>query len=230
MITIRKSNDRGQSGTAWLDSRHTFSFADYYDPQHVHFGALRVLNEDWIRPRTGFGLHPHRDMEILTWVLEGVLEHTDSRGHRARLHPGQAQLMRAGTGIWHSEANPSEDETLHLLQIWILPRVRGLEPGHWETEIAPSEGAFTPVVTGFGRGGGLAIEQDASVYALRLAAGEAAEYALAPGRRAWLQVTRGRGAAGSRGVEAGDGAGVEGERAVRVTASSDLEALLFDLA
>jgi hypothetical protein len=230
MITVRKGADRGRSGAFWLDSRHTFSFADYHDPEHVRFGALRVLNEDWIRPDSGFDAHPHRDMEILTWVLEGELEHADSRGNRLRLRPGQAQLMRAGTGIVHSETNPSTEETLHLLQIWLLPDRRGLEPGHREIDVELVPGRFVPVATAHGRGGGLAIHQDASVYGLRLPAGESAAHDLAPGRRAWLQVTSGRGRVGGTTVEAGDGVAWVDEPVLHVEADADLEALAFDLA
>jgi len=230
MITVRKSADRGRSTTSWLDSRHTFSFADYLDPRHERFGALRVLNEDWIAPASGFGSHPHRDMEILTWVLSGTLEHADSEGHRVRLQPGRVQLMRAGTGIWHSEVNPSPQAPLHLLQIWLLPGRRGLAPGHWEADVTVEPGVLVPLATPGGRDGGLAIAQDVSVYALTVPAGERVEHALAPGRRAWLQVTRGHGAVGGTVVEAGDGVAIEGETRVAVSATTELDALLFDLA
>jgi redox-sensitive bicupin YhaK (pirin superfamily) len=214
----------------WLDTRFSFSFADYHDPAHMGFGALRVLNEDWIAPGAGFGMHPHRDMEILTWVLEGELEHRDSEGNRSVLRPGRVQRMRAGRGIWHSEINPSPERPVHLLQIWIHPDRRGLEPGHAELDVALADGEWTPLATASGRLGGLDLHQDASVYALRLGAGQQAEHTLAPGRRAWVQLVRGRGDVGEVPLEAGDGLGLTDVSLLKLKTDSELEALVFDLA
>jgi redox-sensitive bicupin YhaK (pirin superfamily) len=230
MIEIRRSGDRGRSRAHWLDSRHSFSFADYYDPAWMEFGALRVLNEDWIRPGMGFGPHPHRDMEILTWVLDGVLEHRDSQGHVSRIHPGRVQRMRAGKGIVHSETNPSTDETLHLLQIWLRPERPGLEPDYEERELELSDGGLTAIATHGGQGGGVALDQDASVLAARLSGGDEVCQALGPDRLAWVQITRGAGTVGDEPVEAGDAAALTHESELRLRGDGELEALVFDLA
>jgi redox-sensitive bicupin YhaK (pirin superfamily) len=230
MLSLRCSEDRGASRTAWLDSHHSFSFADYHDPRHMGFRALRVLNEDRIAPRSGFGAHPHRDMEILTVPIAGVLEHRDSEGGHARLAPGRVQVMTAGTGIVHSEVNPSRDETLHLLQIWLLPSRAGLAPGYRELDVDPDAGPLQPLVTPDGRGGTLRIHQDAFVYRLRLEAGASLEHALAPGRHAWLQLVRGDASLDGVRMGAGDGAALSDASALRLSALEETEGLLFDLA
>lgn len=230
MIQIRKSNDRGRGHMSWLDSRFSFSFADYYDPGHEGFGSLRVLNEDWIAPGSGFGSHAHRDMEILTWVLEGVLEHRDSQGNTSQIRPGRVQLMRAGRGIVHSEMNPSPDETTHLLQIWLHPERKGMAPHYEEMTIQPIDSSLTPIASRHGQVGGVSLAQDATIHAARVSGGHEIIHALNPGRRAWVQVTRGRGLVADRPVEAGDGAALTSESEVRLQSEAGLEALIFDLA
>jgi len=229
MIEVRRADDRGRGHSHWLDSRFSFSFADYVDPRHMGFRALRVINEDRIAAASGFGPHPHRDMEILTYPVAGVLEHRDSQGNRAQLAPGRIQLMTAGTGIVHSEMNPSPNREVHLLQIWILPDRAGHAPGYQELDLDDTGAALQPLVSPDGRDGTLAIHQDASVHRVRLPAKARLEHALAPGRHAWLQMIRGE--AEMNGVEltAGDGAAVSAEATLRIHAHSDTEALLFDL-
>jgi redox-sensitive bicupin YhaK (pirin superfamily) len=232
MITIRPAEQRGHANHGWLDTHHTFSFADYHDPEQMGFRALRVINEDRVRPRAGFGTHGHRDMEIVTYVLEGAIEHRDSMGNRGVLRPGEVQRMTAGTGVMHSEMNPT-DEPLHFLQIWILPDRKGLPPGY-EQKAFPEEerrGRFRLLVApGGDREGALTVHQDLQVLGTLLGAGEEAEHALAPGRHAWLQIARGAGTVNGVAVKAGDGVAVSEERRVVVKAGEPLEALLFDLA
>ena len=228
MITLRKANERGRGSASWLESRHSFSFASYFDPDHVEFRALRVLNEDWIAPESGFGPHSHRDMEILTYVLDGALEHRDSLGNVGVLRPGRVQLMRAGTGITHSEMNPRSDRTLHLYQIWIRPDRRGLAPAYAELPLEP--GKLQTIATPHGRAGGLAIHQDVSVHSARLEAGESIDLALATGRHAWVQVVRGKGRVGPLPTDTGDGVAFANEDALRLSADEGMEALIFDLA
>jgi len=229
MIEIRKSADRGRTRTSWLESRHTFSFAGYCDPAQMGFGPLRVINEDWIAPGRGFGPHAHRDMEILTYMLAGVLVHRDGEGHTSTLRRGRAQLMRAGRGILHSETNGSEEGTAHLLQIWIEPDRLGLAPGYAELDFALDRGALRAIATPGGRRGGLAIRQDACVYAFRSGAERALEYAIAAGRQVWVQVAEGEGRVGGQRVEAGDGAAIREEAAVELSGSPEFELLIFDL-
>jgi len=229
MIEVRKSADRGLTRTSWLESRHSFSFAHYLDPARMGFGPLRVINEDWIAPGRGFGAHGHRDMEILTFMLDGVLAHRDGKGNASTLRRGRAQRMRAGSGIVHSEMNASEEETAHLLQIWIEPARHGLAPGYAELDIALEPGVLRAIATPNGLEGGLAIAQDASVYALQTDAERPFEYAIAPGRRVWVQVASGEGLVAGQRVEAGDGVAIHGEAVVAIVGAPHLEVLIFDL-
>jgi len=241
MITVRKSHERGHANHGWLDSYHTFSFAGYQDPHHMRFRSLRVMNEDWIAPGQGFGRHPHQDMEIVTYVLDGKLEHQDSMGNGSVLHPGDFQRMTAGTGVEHSEFNPSADETLHLYQIWLYPRERGLEPGYEERSFRPSEkhNQLRLVASHDGRDDSLTIHQDADIYLSDLAAGASVSHQLHPGRHAWVQVMRGTvqigpaqvgdGNGQSTELTAGDAAAVSDETALQLTAASPAEVMLFDL-
>src|SRR5581483_6022908 len=193
MITIRKSGDRGHAEHGWLDSRHTFSFADYYDQDQMGFRTLRVINEDRVRPGEGFGTHPHRDMEIVSYVLEGALEHKDSLGTSSVIRPGEVQRMTAGSGVLHSEYNPSQKEPVHFLQIWILPEKKGLRPGY-EQKAFPDDqrsNRLRLVASRDGRDGSLTIHQDVDLYSTLLEKGKAVSHALQPGRHAWIQVTRG---------------------------------------
>ncbi|XXF79409.1 pirin family protein [Myxococcaceae bacterium GXIMD 01537] len=231
MITLRPSNARGHANHGWLDTWHTFSFSDYYDPDFMGFRALRVINEDFVAARQGFGTHPHRDMEIITYVLGGGVEHKDSTGAHGLIRPGDVQRMTAGTGVLHSEMNPL-DETLHLLQIWLLPEKRGLEPGY-EQKAFPAEerqGRFRLVASRDGKDGSLTVHQDVRLYTTLLGKGEEASLTLAPGRHAWVQMARGAGTLNGTGMKAGDGAAVSNEGTLTLKASEPLEALVFDLA
>lgn len=229
MIEIRPSDERGHNQLSWLDTRFTFSFDQYYDPKHTHFRSLRVLNEDVIDPGGGFPTHPHRDMEILTWVLDGALEHRDSTGGSGIIRPGELQHMSAGRGVWHSEFNASKTAPVHLLQIWIFPDQKGLAPGYDQLPFNEEElrGGFYFVA---GPHGPLTIHQDANLHIARLDAKSNATYPLAPGRNAWVQIARG--SVGLNGVElrAGDGAALSNESEVRAVAHEPSEILLFDLA
>jgi redox-sensitive bicupin YhaK (pirin superfamily) len=230
-VVVRSAAERGRTQIEWLDSRHTFSFGDYYDPARMGFGALRVINDDRVAPGRGFGTHPHRDMEIVTYVLEGALEHRDSLGTGSVIRPGEVQIMSAGTGIQHSEFNHSQVDPVHLLQIWILPDRRGLVP-RYDQRAFPAEelaGKLRRVVSPDGEGGAIVIHQDASMHAARLAAGDQVEHALAPQREAWLHVARGAVTANGIRLGPGDGAAVTGERALAVRATDAAEILLFDL-
>ena len=231
MITVRRATERGHTRIDWLDSWHTFSFGDYYDPRHVEFRALRVINEDHVAPGAGFGTHPHRDMEIVTYVLAGALEHRDSLGNGSLIRPGEIQRMSAGTGIRHSEVNASKSDPVHLLQIWIQPERAGLAPGYEQRPLPPEvRGGLRVIASRDGRDGAVTIHQAAEIHAARLAPGEAATHALAPGRHAWVQVARGNLTANGEALHAGDGAAVSDERAVTLRADADAEVLLFDLA
>ncbi len=227
MMQLRKANDRGHANHGWLDSWHTFSFADYHDPKHVQFSALRVINEDRVAPGEGFPTHPHRDMEIITYVLEGALEHQDSLGTGSVIRPGEVQRMSAGTGIRHSEFNHSQSEPVHFLQIWILPDRQGMKPGYEQKRIG-LDGQLRLVASPDGHDGSITIHQDARVYAARLTGNEAT-HALAPGRRAWLQVARGAVTLNGTTLHAGDGAAIENESSLRLAADGSAEMLLFDL-
>lgn len=230
MIAIRKSEERGQADHGWLDARHTFSFADYHDPEHMEFRSLRVLNEDRVAPASGFPPHGHADMEILTVVLEGALRHRDSLGTTSAIRPGEVQRMTAGTGVIHSEMNESRKDPVHLLQIWIQPERRGLKPGYEQKDFSKAAGPLFPVASRDGREGSLTIHQDATVYRARMAPGVEAVHELAPGRHAWVQVAGGEIEINGIPLAAGDGAAISGEKAVRIRAKADSDALLFDLA
>jgi redox-sensitive bicupin YhaK (pirin superfamily) len=230
MIQLRKAHDRGHADHGWLDSWHTFSFADYHDPKHMGFSALRVINEDRVSPGEGFPTHPHRDMEIITYVLEGALEHKDSLGTGSVIRPGEVQRMSAGTGIRHSEFNHSQSESVHFLQIWILPNRQGVKPGYEQKRIDPAElnGKLQLVASHDGRDGSVTIHQDASVYAAHLNGGEVT-HKLAPGRHAWLQVARGSVRINGTTLQAGDGASIENEPSLQLATDGSTEVLLFDL-
>jgi quercetin 2,3-dioxygenase len=232
MITLRRAEDRGHANHGWLDSHHTFSFADYYDPDHMGFRTLRVINEDRVQPGSGFGTHSHRDMEILSYVLEGGLAHKDSIGTGSTIRPGDVQRMSAGTGVAHSEFNASKTEPVHFLQIWILPERPGIAPGYEQKTFPDAEkrGRLRLVASHDGRNGSLTIHQDAAVYAGLLDAGERAELPLGKGRHAWVQVARGEVTVNGQALKAGDGAAVSGEPALRFEGVSEGEVLVFDLA
>ncbi len=230
MIQLRKSGERGHANHGWLDTWHTFSFADYHDPRHMGFSVLRVINEDVVAPGQGFPTHPHRDMEIITWILEGALEHKDSLGTGSVIRPGEVQRMSAGSGIRHSEFNPSPAEAVHLLQIWILPDRAGYAPGYEQTRFEDAELAdhLRLVASPNGQDGSITIHQNARVYAARLRNG-AVTHTLGSGRRAWVQVARGALTLNGQKLAAGDGAAVEQETILRLTGTSGAELLLFDL-
>lgn len=229
MIQIRKSEDRGKNKLAWLDTKFTFSFDQYWDPEHVQFRTLRVLNEDKVAPGKGFGMHPHRDMEILTWMIDGAIEHRDSMGSGAVIRPGELQHMSAGTGVMHSEFNPSNKETAHLLQIWIVPERKNLKPEYEQLAFPDKDlrGGFHFVA---GPEGPVTIHQDANLYIARLAKGEEATHQFANGRHGWLQVARGSVSLNGAELKQGDGAAISRETNLRVSASDQAEVLLFDLA
>lgn len=232
MIRLRPSAERGATQIDWLDSRHTFSFNRYLDPAWTSFRSLRVINEDWIAPGGKFGWHPHRDMEILTWILSGALEHEDSTGGRGVLRSGDLQKMSAGTGIHHSEANASPAEPLHLLQIWIFPSQRGLEPHYMEKHFPLDErrNRLRLLASPGGRDGSLPMHQEAELWTGVLDGGVSLEHALASGRHAWLQVASGEVDLNGAVLQAGDGAAVSEEPALRIRARKEAEVLLFDLA
>ncbi len=228
MISIRRKDERGHANHGWLDTFHTFSFDTYYDPDYMGFRALRVINEDRVAAGKGFGTHPHRDMEIITYILEGALEHKDSMGTGSIIRPGEVQRMSAGTGVTHSEFNPSKTEAVHLLQIWILPEVRGIKPSYEQKGFDRDEmrGTWRLVASKNPQSGAVKVHQDVQLLATILD-GETAEYVLAPSRYAWIQVARGQLNVNGTPMEAGDGAALSGESAVQ--ASGRGEALLFDL-
>ena len=231
-ITVRPSEARGHAEHGWLDSYHSFSFADYYDPQHMGFRALRVINEDVIQPDTGFGTHGHRDMEIVTYIVDGVLEHQDSTGQRAQIRRGEVQRMSAGTGIRHSEFNASPQHLVKLLQIWLLPDTEGLPPGYEQKlfDDAGKRNRLRLLAAPGGGDGALSIHQDARVYASLLDGGASVELPLQAGRGAWLQMVEGEVAVNGVHLKAGDGAAIEGVAALAITAAMPSEFLLFDLA
>ena len=231
MITIRRADERGHFELDWLDTYHTFSFGEYHDPEHMGFRELRVLNEDRIQPGRGFGTHPHRDMEILTYVIDGALRHEDSMGNGSVIRPGDAQRMSAGTGVLHSEMNDSEAETCHLLQIWIRPERAGLEPGYEQKSFAPDElrDRLRLIASRDGRADSITIHQDVAILAGRLGADVVLRHELADGRHGWLQVARG--SVSLNGIELGPGAGaaLSDEPEIELRALGEAEVLLFDL-
>lgn len=231
MISIRRDEERGRFDFGWLDTRHTFSFGEYRDARFMGFSDLRVVNEDRVAPGAGFPPHPHRDMEILTWVLSGAIVHRDSSGGEGVLRPGELQHMSAGRGIVHSEANASRTAPLHLLQIWIEPARRRLDPAYAQKAFPAAErvGRLAVVASPDGRDGSLRLAQDASLLVADLSAGDRVAHSLAPGRRAWVQVARGVVNLDELALGPGDGAAVEGEGSVRLRAASDAEVLVFDL-
>ena len=232
MILLRPSGERGRFDHGWLDTRHTFSFADYDDPRWRRFRALRVINEDVVAPGAGFDMHPHRDMEILTWILAGALRHEDSMGNGSVIRPGEIQRMSAGTGVLHSEHNASETEPVHLLQIWIHPERAGLPPGYEQAAIPAEErrGRLRRIASRRPGPGEVTIHQDASVHAAKLGAGDRVEHPLGPDRHAWVQVTRGSVTVNGHALSAGDGLGASGEASLSLASPAGCELLLFDLA
>jgi len=234
MLTIRKSNERGHADHGWLDSYHSFSFADYYDPAHMGYRSLRVINEDWVAEGRGFGAHPHRDMEILTYVLSGRLAHKDSMGHTEELGANEIQKMTAGTGVVHSEFNPSETEPVHLLQIWVVPEARGLTPAYEQYKFEPEEklDRFKVLAAREPVAGAATIHQDVKVSVAELTPGKTLTYPLGSKRHAWLQVIRGEVSANGKALSAGDAVAVDDEKELNLTGSgtSNSEVLLFDLA
>ncbi len=232
MLHLRKSSERGHADHGWLKSFHTFSFADYYDPQHMGFGNLRVINEDRVAPGTGFGTHAHRDMEIISYVLEGELAHKDSMGHGAAIRPGDVQRMSAGRGVTHSEFNHAPGQTTHFLQIWILPSERGIEPGYEQKhfDAASKRGRLQLVASPEGREGSITVHADASMYAGLLDGDEAAELPLDASRKTYVHVARGRLRANGMTLGAGDAVALEGESRLRLEEGDGAEVLVFDLA
>jgi quercetin 2,3-dioxygenase len=233
MLTIRPAQDRGIANFGWLDSRHTFSFGEYHDPNHMGFADLRVINEDKVSPGKGFGTHGHRDMEIISYVLEGALEHKDSIGTGSVIHPGDVQRMSAGTGIQHSEYNASTTELVHFLQIWILPEQKGIEPGYEQKTftIAEKQGKLKLVGSRDGRDGSITIHQDVDLYATTLSEGESVSHTFAPNRVAWLQVARGEVQLNDQTLTAGDGVAIAQESFIALQGTaSDTEILLLEMA
>lgn len=232
MITLRKASNRGYAHHGWLESWHSFSFADYYDPANIRFASLRVINEDIVQPGTGFGMHGHRDMEILTYVLSGKLRHSDSMGHGGDIRYGEVQLMSAGTGVQHSEMNPSVDEAVHLLQIWIMPASQGLTPGYQQKNFALQDkrGRWYLLASPDASQGSLVIHQDVRIYAARLENAGVLDYSLASGRRGYLHLARGSLHANGYALSAGDAVTYVDAGRVELSAAQDAEVLLFDLA
>ncbi|MEE8536660.1 MAG: pirin family protein [Acidobacteriota bacterium] len=231
MINLRRSEERGSTNLDWLDSRHSFSFGDYRDPAHMGFRALRVINEDRVRGGQGFGRHPHRDMEIITYVLKGVLEHGDSMGNGSVIRAGDVQCMSAGTGVVHSEYNHSPSDEVHFLQMWIQPDHKGLQPAYEQRSFSAEErhGRWCLVATRDSREGALRLNQDSNLYSTLLPAGTRLRHELSPNRHAWLQVARGEITLGDLTLKPGDGVALSEVPAVEVSALSDAELLLFDL-
>jgi redox-sensitive bicupin YhaK (pirin superfamily) len=232
MIQIRRSSERGHANHGWLDTYHTFSFADYHDPRHMRFRALRVMNEDRVEPGQGFGTHPHSDMEIVTYVLSGALEHRDSMGNGEILRPGEFQRMSAGTGITHSEFNPSPDEPVHLYQIWLFPERKGIEPSYEQKRFddAKLHNGLRMVASPDAADGSLLIHQDARIFIARIDGTVRLRHELADGRHAWLQVLRGSVSLNGKDLETSDGAAISEESMLEIQAKEDAEVMLFDLA
>jgi redox-sensitive bicupin YhaK (pirin superfamily) len=231
MMNVRPASERGHQNHGWLDTHHTFSFADYYDPDQMGFRALRVINDDSVAAGQGFGTHPHRDMEIVTYVLEGALEHKDSMGTGSVIRPGDVQRMSAGTGVTHSEFNPSKSEPVHFLQIWLMPRERGIKPSYEQKTFtaADKRGRLRVVASPDGRDGSVTLHTDATLYAGLFDKGETAKLTLAPKRHAWVHVARGKVRVSGKDLAAGDGASFSDEPAVTIEGIDAAEVLLFDL-
>jgi redox-sensitive bicupin YhaK (pirin superfamily) len=232
MINVRHAAERGTANFGWLDSRHTFSFGDYYDPKQMGFGPLRVINEDRVRPGAGFGTHGHQDMEIISYVLEGALEHKDSIGTGSVIRPGDVQIMSAGTGIRHSEFNHSVTEPVHFLQIWVVPDREGIAPRYEQKTFPDAEKRrrLRPIASSDGCDGSIVIYQDVDLFAALLDDGDQVTHALRPGRKGWLQVARGAVVMNGHELDTGDGAALEGEPALNVTGKAErTEILVFDL-
>jgi len=230
MMKIRKANERGHAEHGWLDSYHTFSFANYYDPEWMGYRSLRVINDDLVMPGMGFGTHPHRDMEIITYILSGSLEHKDSMGNGRVIQPGEVQYMSAGSGVRHSEANPSKDEAAHFLQIWIEPDRKGVSPRYAEKSFATVKpGALHLVTSKTGRDDSIAIHQDADLWLGKFEAGNRVTQKIAPGRHAWLHVAEGDVSVNGTALNGGDAAALNGGETVELNASKPSQVLLFDL-
>ncbi|MFB2975586.1 pirin family protein [Microseira sp. BLCC-F43] len=232
MLTLRKSEERGHASHGWLNSYHTFSFANYYDPEHMGFRTLRVINEDRVNPSRGFGSHSHRDMEIISYVLEGALEHKDSMGNSSIIRPGEVQIMSAGAGVTHSEYNHSDSDLVHFLQIWILPNQIGLKPSYEQKMFADAEkqGQLRLIVSPDGRDASVTIHQDVNIYATILDAEQQLDYQIKPERYAWVQVARGSVMVNDRLLKQGDGAAVSDANSLTLLGQERSEVLLFDLA
>jgi redox-sensitive bicupin YhaK (pirin superfamily) len=232
MIKIRKAKDRGHFNFGWLDTYHTFSFGDYYDPSFMGFRSLRVINEDFVHAGRGFPTHSHRDMEIITYILEGGLEHRDSLGNGSVIRPGDVQRMTAGTGVSHSEANPSSEESVHLLQIWIVPQERGLKPGYEQKFFSDEQkqGSLRLIASADGREDSVTVNQDVSVYGAVVDKGQTVNYQLAPNRHAWIQVARGDVEVNGVKLDQGDGAAISSESELTMSGQTRAEILLFDMA
>ncbi|GFE70452.1 pirin family protein [Chroococcus sp. FPU101] len=231
MITVRRANERGHAAHGWLDSYHTFSFASYQDPQFMGFRSLRVINEDRVIPGAGFGTHGHKDMEIITYVLEGAVEHKDSIGNGSIIQPGEVQKMSAGTGILHSEYNPSDTEAVHLLQIWIIPEQKGIKPSYEQQKfnLEANAGKLQLIAAPEGKNGAVTLQQDVNLYAGMLQEGDRISYTLPENRHAWLQVARGKVSLNGTSLDAGDGVAISDESEINLTAQNNAEILLFDL-
>ena len=230
MMKIRKASERGHAEHGWLDTYHTFSFANYFDRQWMGFRSLRVINDDLVMPGGGFGTHPHRDMEIITYILSGSLEHKDSMGNGRVIRAGEVQYMAAGAGVQHSEFNPSKDEAVHLLQIWVLPDKKGVTPRYAEKSLRDaSTGKLHLVTSKTGRDGSIAIHQEADLWLAKLDPGNRVTHELAKGRHAWIHVAEGEGTLNGKALGAGDAAAVSQEQLLEITASTPSQVLLFDL-
>lgn len=229
MITVRKSEDRGHFDHGWLKTYHTFSFADYQDPKYTRFRTLRVINEDYVMPGEGFGTHAHNDMEIITYILEGSLQHKDSMGNTSVIKPGEIQRMTAGTGVTHSEFNPSDKEKVHLLQIWIFPNQKGLKPGYEQKQIDSQKNQLTLIASPDGRKDSVTLHQEALIYRGSFEKNQRLNYQIDTDHGVWIQVARGSLALNDQNLKAGDGAAIEKESAVQINISSESEFLLFDL-
>jgi quercetin 2,3-dioxygenase len=232
MIAIRKANERGVTTLDWLDSRHTFSFGNYYHPNHMGFQSLRVINDDRIAPNAGFGTHPHNNMEIISYVLEGVLEHKDSMGNGSIIRPGEVQRLSAGTGITHSEFNPSKDNAVQLLQIWFVPDTTNVEPGYAQQSYSEQEkrGRFQLLASKLGRDSSVSLHQDVDMSVALISESEEVDYAIAAGRAAWVQVARGQVSMNHHELKTGDDAAISDERLLQFRHGQGAEVILFDIA